>query len=256
MTLRSCLDDVATAGTLLTRLPGFAALLRGKQPDLTRSVWAYPLIGALVGAIGGAVYAAAAALGLDPPLAAGLAIAAQVLSTGGFHEDGLADVADGLGGGHTREHKLEIMRDSRLGSYGALALIIVTGLRWAALASPPIANAPVIAIVCAAVLARTAIAGVLAVLPPARPDGMGAVASSPPAWVIRTAFILGIAAVLWGLPLLAAIAAIVVTIAVAATTAILGHRQIGGYTGDLLGTVAQLTEVSVLLALAWPLLRW
>lgn len=246
---RAILDDIATAGTLLTRMPGFARLLKHRDVDLTRSVWAYPLIGALVGLIGGAVYAVALAFGLGAMIAAGLAIAVQVLATGGFHEDGLADVADGLGGGQSREQKLEIMRDSRLGSYGALALILVTGLRWAALATTAIAGAPVIVLVCAGVLARTAIAGLLAVLPPARRGGMGAVASSPPGWVIRTAFVLGGLTALTLLPLLTAMAAIVATITAAAVTALIGYRHIGGYTGDLLGTAAQAAEVAVLLAL-------
>src|SRR5437763_523525 len=95
--------------------------------------WALPLIGLIVGAIAALVLLGAAWIGMTPAVAAGLALAAAVLVTGGLHEDGLADTADGLGGGKDRDHKLAIMRDSRIGSYGVLALMLTLGLRWSAL---------------------------------------------------------------------------------------------------------------------------
>ena len=115
-----------TAVQLLTRVP--TPGIAGFQPDwVARSARYYPLVGALVGAVAALVLLGAARLwtGALPAL---LAVAGGVLLTGAFHEDGLADAADGLGGGATRERRLHIMKDSRIGSYGALALGVVLGL--------------------------------------------------------------------------------------------------------------------------------
>ena len=100
-----------------------ASLLGGAPLDINRVAWAAPVAGAAVGLAGALVLALAAKLGLPALMSAGFATAALVLATGGLHEDGIADVADGFGGGATRADKLEIMRDSRIGAYGALALI-------------------------------------------------------------------------------------------------------------------------------------
>ena len=101
--------------------------------DIDRIAWAAPVAGAVVGLIGALVLALTALLGLPLLLRAGLATAALVAATGALHEDGLADVADGFGGGATRERKLEIMRDSRIGAYGAIALALALILRVGAL---------------------------------------------------------------------------------------------------------------------------
>ena len=124
--LRRRVDEARLAFMLLTRLPmGQMA----EAPPLAASVWAYSVVGAMVGALAGLVFSFAAWAGLPPVTAGLLAIGAGVLLTGAMHEDGLADLADGFGGGHTRERKLEIMRDSRIGSYGVVALVLALGLR-------------------------------------------------------------------------------------------------------------------------------
>src|SRR5690606_40192087 len=111
-------------------------------------------------------------LGLPSGPAAALALAAAMLMTGCLHEDGLSDVADGIGGGSTRERKLEIMRDSRIGSYGTAALVISLLLRWSALAALA-GPAQVFAAFIAAHCASRALPGALMhVLPPARADGL------------------------------------------------------------------------------------
>ncbi|MAS40306.1 MAG: adenosylcobinamide-GDP ribazoletransferase, partial [Porticoccaceae bacterium] len=129
---RRC-DEVRLAFMLLSRLPmGRIAA----APPLSQSFWAYPLVGAVVGGVTGLVLWGGLALGLPPLAAAAVALGASVTLTGAMHEDGLADTADGFGGGDTVVRKLEIMRDSRLGSYGVLALIVTCGLRmslWAEL---------------------------------------------------------------------------------------------------------------------------
>src|SRR5260221_6271868 len=121
-----------------TRLP-----LRHSAPidsgDVARAAWAFPIAGALVGCVGALTYGMAFEVGLPPMTAAALALAATLLVTGCLHEDGLADAADGFGGGQHRERQLGMLRDSRLGTYGACALVMSLVLRWTAvtaLASP------------------------------------------------------------------------------------------------------------------------
>ncbi len=130
--VRATIDDFKVALQFLTRLP-----VRVPEPwpegALARSVPMFPLIGLLIGVAGALAFTIASWLGLPPALAAVLAVAVQVLSTGGLHEDGLADLADGFGGGRTREEKLEIMRDSHLGSFGAIALILALLARTGAI---------------------------------------------------------------------------------------------------------------------------
>ena len=125
--LRARATEVQLALMLLTRLPAGRI---DPAPTIAAAAWAFPLAGAVVGVLQALVLIAAIGLGLPMAMAAGLALAAGVLATGGLHEDGLADCADGFGGGRSPARKLEIMRDSRIGSYGALALILGLGLRW------------------------------------------------------------------------------------------------------------------------------
>ena len=120
-TLRRRLDEARLALMLLTRLP--VGRLKDPVPSLAEARWAYPLVGLVIGAIAWVAHHGALMLGLGPLPAALVALGAMVLVTGALHHDGLADFADGLGGGRDPDHRLEIMRDSRIGSYGALALI-------------------------------------------------------------------------------------------------------------------------------------
>ncbi|MFZ0074232.1 MAG: adenosylcobinamide-GDP ribazoletransferase, partial [Xanthobacteraceae bacterium] len=128
--------DLKVALSFSTRLP----LTQGSTvagSDLARAVWALPIAGACVGLFGALAYWLVARAGLPPLPAAALSIAATTLATGCLHEDGLADVADGFGGGTTRERKLEIMRDSRLGTYGAMILLVSFAAKLSALAAIP-----------------------------------------------------------------------------------------------------------------------
>ena len=125
-------QELTAAAIFLTRLP---VRFDGDMPaDLHgRALGWYPVIGALIGLFGAAVYTAGTSAGLTSSAAALLTLGVQITLTGALHEDGLADVADGFGGGRDKMAKLAIMRDSRLGSYGVLALIFSVGLRWSAL---------------------------------------------------------------------------------------------------------------------------
>ena len=143
--LTDALRDLLACLRFFTRLP-LPALPFDQSPhappDMARIALMAPVAGAIIGAIAALALAIANLLGMPPLLGAALAIAALVIATGALHEDGLADVADGFGGGATRARKLEIMRDSRVGAYGAAALALALILRVAALAG---ARRPVLA---------------------------------------------------------------------------------------------------------------
>lgn len=139
-TIRNVIADLRIAASFVTLLP-VGSSKPAADGAIARATWALPVAGLLVGLAGALVYKISSRLGLTPNLAALLALATTALITGALHEDGLADTADGLGGGRTRERKLEIMRDSRIGTYGVCALILSFGLRWSALAAIAIAFA-------------------------------------------------------------------------------------------------------------------
>ena len=242
--LRARLAEAQLALLLLTRLP--AGRLPHPAPAIPASAWAFPLAGLAVGLIGGLTLWAAQALGLPAGVAAGLAVAAGLLATGALHEDGLADVADGFGGGGGRGQKLEIMRDSRIGSYGTLALIVCVGLRWqllTALASPT-------ALVAAAILSRGGLPAAMALMPPARAEGLGRQAAGVGR---QTALIAAALAVVLAALAVGALPAVAMTVAAGLTLALVGRmalRQIGGQTGDVLGAMQQLSEIAALVVLA------
>jgi adenosylcobinamide-GDP ribazoletransferase len=171
------------------------------------------------------------------------------LLSGGLHEDGLADSADGLAGSDPPA-RLAIMRDPRIGAFGALALLFSVGLRWAALFVLAQGAAALPALIVAAALSRTVPVVLLFWLPPARPDGLGRTAGRPSEATLLTTLAF---AVLLTLPL-AGLAAGVLALAAAGVAALLtgelGKRRIGGQTGDVLGAGQQVAEALVLLALA------
>ena len=244
---RSCLDDLILAATLLTRVP-MPPVRDGDSAALGRAVWAYPIIGALVGAVGAVVFAVLTVVGLPAGPASWASLAAMILTTGCFHEDGLADFWDGIGGGHTIERKLEIMRDSRIGSYGGAALILSLGLRSAAIAALADHGLAEAGLIVSGLLGRSAIAGVLLVLGPARADGLAATAADPP----RGRAMLGVALSVISLvllPIMSAIAAITAAGMAAAIMTRLMQRQIEGYTGDGLGATEQTVEMAAVLAM-------
>ncbi len=244
------LDAVAAALLFLTRIPLPRGLVPAAPPPLARVAWAFPLAGLAVGALGALGYALATALGLPPTMAAVAAVAAQLVATGALHEDGLADIADGFGGGAGRAHKLAIMRDSRIGTYGAAALALALFMRVAAFAALAEPGAVFAAAVAAGALSRAAMAVVMGRLAPARDDGLGAAAGRPDERALATG--LAVAAGLAFLFLLPAggfgafAAALLGAGAGAAGIAWLAQRQIGGQTGDVLGAAQQISEIAAL----------
>ena len=210
-------DDLALAAMLLTRLP---VPINVCDPGRSAaSCWAWPLIGAALGAATMGLAALAMAAGLSPGFAAALAMAGFALTTGALHEDGLADTADGLWGGRTPERRLEIMRDSRLGAYGVVAA-----------------------------LSRAGMAGLMHTLPFARDDGLSRQTGRPPR--ANTAMSLGIAVILalW-LTGTAALPAALATLAAVALLGQVARAKIGGQTGDVLGATQLTGELAALLVL-------
>jgi adenosylcobinamide-GDP ribazoletransferase len=167
-----------------------------------------------------------------------------------LHEDGLADAADGLGGGRDRDEKLAIMRDSRHGTFGILALVLSVGLRAAALAGIGDPLHAGIALIAAHAASRGALPPVMRLLRPARADGLGATAGRPSRAVAATAAIIGGGIALVTLGPGIGVVALVLTAAATTLAALLARRQIGGYTGDVLGFCQQLGEIVMLLAAA------
>lgn len=243
------LDQFRLAAAFLTRLPLGAPADVGLG-GLAQAAWAFPLVGVVVGGLCALTYAIAGWIGIPVLPASLIAVGAGVALTGALHEDGLADTADGLGGGYDREQKLRIMRDSRSGAYGVLALVFSVGLRAAALAAIATDGGVAAALIAAHAAARGFLPLVLRGLAPARADGLGAAAGRPEAGMAWTAAGLGALIALIALGLLPGIAALLCAGAGAGAIAGLARRQLGGYTGDVLGAIEQGSEIIIMVAAA------
>jgi adenosylcobinamide-GDP ribazoletransferase len=240
------LTDLLAAFTLLTRVPLGRLVRSGTSPDLPRCVWAFPVVGVVVNGLGGLVYWLAQCFDMPPLLAAVWALAATMIVTGGLHDDGLADTADGFGGGATPERKLEIMRDSHIGCYGALALLLSVVMRVAAISGLEDPSRVMVAFCSAGMLGRGGILMLLLQVSPARDDGMGAAMGKTPAGRAVMGLTMALAVCLLALPLKLAAVALVFACGAALAVAKLAQSQIGGYTGDVLGAGEVVTECVVL----------
>jgi adenosylcobinamide-GDP ribazoletransferase len=239
------LRRISAAFQFLTRLPIPGPPIEGAE--MGRALAFFPLPGLTLGAI-----AAAAAWLLAPRLGAGvlavLLVALLAWLTGGLHLDGLADVADGLGGGHgDRERTLAIMRDSRIGAFGATALALLLLLKVAAVGELLARGAAPWALLCAPTLARFLAVPLVVVFPYARPRGLGrAFHDGGGARELLVALALTALATAWiGARVLLPSAA---ALAAAAALALLVHRRLGGLTGDAYGAAVELAEVAFLVA--------
>jgi len=212
----------------------------------------FPLVGVVVGAIGAAIYFIAAHW-LPAPVAAVLSTAATIYLTGAFHEDGFADTCDGLGGGMTKERALEIMKDSRVGAYGAIGIVCMLGAKLAALATLPPLTA-IGALLLAHPLSRLAATSLIWQMEYARAEGKAkplAVRMSSAEFGIATLTVLVPTLALFAVGLLdlAAIgAALLATLLATRWLARTFTRRLQGYTGDCLGAVQQLAEVAIYIA--------
>ncbi len=242
--------DLKVATVFLTRLP---VRVTGDLPStaIGRALRLAPLVGLLVGLAGGLAYGLALDLGLPPLVAGLLAVAVTMLATGALHEDGLADVADGFGGGRDAEGKRAIMRDSRLGTFGAASLFLSILLRAAALAAA--GGSGLAALVAAHAVSRALLAPVMAFTPAASTEGLAADAGDPSPRDAGIALALGGLLALLALGLSDALLALLLAAAAAGAILWLARRMIGGYTGDVLGAVQQMAEITILLVAAGTL---
>ena len=236
------LADLRGAIALLTRLhvPGHAT---------SRGAWAWPVVGGLVGGLTGLAWFALRRLGLPAAPVAWLVLGCGLLLTGALHEDGLADVADGFGGGASRARKLEIMHDSHIGTYGVAALVVVLAVRATSLAAIADPAWGWRALVMAGALGRAAMCLPLLLSRPARADGLGA-ALGP---AMRLSAVAGLclgavpAFLLW--PAHGAALAVAAAWMAGLGMAWLAQRQIGGHSGDVFGAAEMLAECAVLVTL-------
>ncbi|MBM3533406.1 MAG: adenosylcobinamide-GDP ribazoletransferase [Alphaproteobacteria bacterium] len=234
--------ELTTSLAFLTRLP-----IRLETPlPLAAAARGFPLAGTLIGGIAAAVFALAAWMGVPSLLAALLAVGAAIAATGALHEDGLADSADGLFSGASRERALEIMRDSRIGTFGALALILSVGLRASALSVLAEGAAVLIAVHA---LSRAWLPWLMRNGELARTDGLAAGAGKPEAEAVLWAAGLGLAVAAIAIGPGPALLAAAVSAASALGVSALARRRLGGYTGDTLGAAEQAAEIGAFLAL-------
>ena len=235
-------SDPVEAVLFLTRLP---LPWRG-TPRGAGASWAWPLAGAVVGAFAAAGASLALWAGLPPNVAAALALAVQALATGALHEDGLADSADGVWGGTTRERRLEIMRDSRIGSYGAVALLLSLLIRWSALSALFALGAVWGPLIAAGALSRWPMAAMLWALKPAREGGLSRLVGRP----TGTTLALGGAVALLAAAVTAeALSPALAVLAITLLWGLLVRARLGGQTGDTCGAAQQLAEMAALLAI-------
>jgi adenosylcobinamide-GDP ribazoletransferase len=214
----------------------------------------FPLVGLVVAALAAAVYAAAAQL-WPAPVAVLLSTAAGILLTGAFHEDGFADMCDGFGGGMTRARVMEIMKDSRIGTYGAVGIVLVLALKCATLAAMP-AKAAIAALFLAHPMSRLFACSLILTLDYARDEGKAkplAEKMSGPEFTIAAAGALTPALCLGWAGRFSWLAISCALAGAACATAFMARRfvsRIGGFTGDCLGAVQQVSEIVIYLALA------
>ena len=239
-------SELKIAVMTLTRLP--VGRLPEPAPSMSSARWAYPLVGTLIGLFVASAVSLLQWVSVPSLLCGLLGVAVALFVTGALHEDGLADCADGFWGGRDRNRRLEIMRDSRIGTFGTLALILSIGLRATAIAATHSAFLPILGV---AILSRLSMVFALELLPSARDDGLGNSAAQGSSQLL--------AASCFGLPGLivlfvaggpAAAVAIGFMMAAAGGAALVAYRHIGGQSGDVLGAIQQVTEIAGLIAMA------
>ena len=240
------LSDMPAAVGLLTRLPVRVdtqlATARGAA-----AAWAYPIVGLIVGFIAVVGMSIASAIGLPAGAAALVGVATLTIITGAMHEDGLADTADGLWGGWDPVHRLKIMKDTYIGAYGVIAIVLSLLLRWLLL-TELIQFSAGAALIAAAMLSRAAMVGVMTWLPNARTSGLSRAVGRPTFAVALIAAGVTIVGAVGFIGSMAVGAAITVAV-IAVGCGSIAKAKIGGQTGDILGAVQQLTEIGVMMFL-------
>ncbi len=260
MDIRDFFADVGRSVAFLSRLPMPSRLFDGHTTTMSVTVRGFPLAGLLVTLPSAAMLCLVLSLGGDPLVAAVLALIVQALVTGALHEDGLSDSFDGLFGGRDRDRALAIMKDSQIGSYGAVALVLGLSLRAASIAALGRTLSPIEAAICLlalAVASRALMVWHWQALPPARSTGVAVAAGMPAKSAVQLA--LATAVVAYGMLLLpfASLPAAGVALVAGGAACLAFTRyvrgRIGGHTGDTIGATQQICEAVMLAALATAL---
>lgn len=251
------LTDMMRALSFLSRIPVHDIFFENEHRTMGESARAFPAAGLLIALPSALVAALLAHFHADALLTAAITLAIATLMTGALHEDGLADTADGFGGGRDKHRALEIMKDSRIGTYGAIALTLSFLVRTAAIAalirevSPLAIFAALLATAC---LSRGLMVWHWQALSPARDGGVAVSAGQPGERERNTALIFGLGiAILFGLPFLQLVPLGLALIAACVATHLFNRfclRKIEGHTGDTIGATQQITEIVILAGLA------
>ncbi len=236
------ISDINAAFSLLTRLPVPVDHEEAGE-RAAYATWAYPLVGAVAGGLAGLLANLALALGAPAAISAALALTVLVIITGAMHEDGLADCADGLGGGANKTRRLGIMKDSRIGAYGAVALAIAMIARWSGIDALASGGHLFWSLIAVGAASRAPMVLAMFVMKPAREDGLSSGIGVPPPQSVAAAA--GIAIIIafitlgWG-----AFPLIFWSLVAPLPLLALANKLIEGQTGDILGGTQQLAEIA------------
>lgn len=251
----SPVDYVLSSVQFLSRMPIPDSLANHEKPDFENGSWSFPLAGIIICLPALIIMVVAYLLGLKAEIIAVLTIATQALVTGALHEDGLADIADGFGGGATRERKLEIMKDSSIGAFGAVALVISFLMRFVLLSS--LLDLSLFMAIAGFIAAQTVSRSVQVwfwqSLPAAREDGLSSTFGTPSPQSAQTALLIGGGSLL--LPLIVGVSIFSIALSIGLIILLLvGFRklcidQIGGQSGDAIGAIQVLAEIAFLIGL-------
>lgn len=260
MQRNSLIGDMIRCLGFLSRLPLPRSWFRNGDDSLPRNARAFPLAGAVLGLLAGAVLFMADRLNLPPLACALLAIGALAAMTGALHEDGLGDTADGFFGASSPDRRLDIMKDSRIGTFAALTLIVFVGLKAAllmAIIDRAGAGHAVLALIGCEAASRAGLLAFWHALPSARPGGLSDSVGQPQWETVVCGFGIGLAILVVTLMpaggLLALIDALVLVTVLLFGFARLCMAKIGGQTGDTLGAAQQISALAVLAGLVMAL---
>ena len=249
---RDWTDDLRIALQFLTRIPWPGRSGEGGEPDLLPLAPAtrfFPVIGMITGAIGALVLMAADWAQLPALAASLLALAAIAIATGGLHEDGLADTADGIGGGAGRLARLGIMSDSRIGAYGVMALIFTILLKAAGLAALGAADAA-LTLFAAAAISRGILPLFMRAIPFAKESGLAAAAGKPEFNPVAVSALIAAAILFLSFGFWISIGVALALAVVTGAMAWWAMQRLGGQTGDVLGAIQQISEMTIILFVA------
>ncbi len=244
--------DLMAALMFLSRIPVPWEKISPDPPDLTRAFWAFPLVGLVLGSLSGLAALIAHLLGLSSLLSVIIGISIGIILTGALHEDGLADTIDGLGGGSTNEEKLEIMRDSRIGTYGTIALVICLMLRLGALLS--LANESLLYMFAGFAVSSSIGRGMIVFLrsmsEPASETGLSTLTEKTEGGILWAALGIAFFSAVVLSPIWVAVFGFALCILLTYLINQFIVKKLGGITGDILGATEQTCEMGFLLLFA------